>query len=147
MISWSCSDKIIRSSAGNVFLRSKNVKAIYVDDSDNAHGLRREMCSSGPRMAQTMLTVFGGKCVPQVQEWLRQCSWSSAGNIVIRYRFGHSIQSWTHEETFSTSQLPIKEWFMISEDRSKCATQLTILVAMIANTILAVMLKNSYETF
>ena len=90
-----------------MFLGSKN-------GTDNAHGLRRQMCSSGSRMAQTMILVIGEK---------------------------------HHEETFSTSQLPIKEWFMISEDRSKCATQLTILVAMIANTILAVMLKNSYETF
>ena len=31
-----------------------------------------------------------------------------------------------HEETFSRSQLLFKEWFMIFDDRSKHATQLTI---------------------
>ena len=92
-----------------------------------------KMCSSGPRMAQTMLTVFRRQ----------MCSSGSrmAQTMILVIGEKH------HEETFSTSQLPIKEWFMISEGRSKCATQLTTLVAMVAKTILAVMLKNSYETF
>ena len=98
-------------------------------------------------MTQTMHMVFDGKCVPRVQEWLRQCSRSSAGNVFLRSKNGSDDAPGHHEETFSSSQLPIKEWFMISEDRSKRATQLTILVAMIANTILAVLLKNSYGSF
>ena len=98
-------------------------------------------------MTQTMLVVFDGKCVPRVQQWLRQCLRSSPGKVFLRSQNGSDNALGHHEETFSSSQLPFKEWFMISEDRSKRATQLTILVAMIENTILAVMLKNSYETF
>ena len=72
-------------------------------------GLRREMCSSGPKMwrqsmpmTQTMLMVFGGKCVPQVQEWLRQCSRSSAGNVFLRSKNGSDNAPGLRRETLSS---------------------------------------------
>ena len=56
------------SSTGNVFLG-------YNNGSDNAYGLRREKCFSGPRMAQTMLLVITRRLLAVRNFYSRNGSW------------------------------------------------------------------------
>ena len=68
---------------------------------------------------------------------LRQETWSSGTGLVIQFSLEHM------RRLLAVRNFQNKGWFMISEDRFTFATQLTIFVAIVDNTILAVMLKFS----
>ena len=99
---WSMYTKI--AACFDLALTSDNDWYLEVAQTESS-GLRREMCSSGPKMwrqsikmTQTLLMVLGGKCVPRVQEWHRQCSRSFGGKCVPQ------VQEWLRQWSWSSAR-------------------------------------------